>query len=396
MSPAIRMMSMALFIQIFTFFLFTATVSSFPPGGFTVDLFQRRSNSSSSRISNTQPGSSPYADTFSDSSEYFMKLQIGTPPIQIEAILDTGSSRIWTNCLPCGNCFKQSGPVFDPSKSSTYKDKICDGSPCSYETIYEDQSYTKGTIATETVRIQSTSGQPYVMPETTIGCSHNSSVVFRTAASGIVGLNWGSSSLVSQMGEDMLGLMSYCFSGEGTSKLNFGSNAIVSGDGTVAANMFRKKANPNMYYLNLDAVSVGETRIETLGTPFQALDGNMIIDSGTTYTYLPESYCDKVRTAVEKVVKADQGASTDNMLCYKTNNMDIFPVITMHFQGGADLVLDKYNTYMMYGEVTCLMILCDPGTPILGNRAQNNFLVGYDPSSLLVSFKPTNCSALWS
>ncbi|KAF3529343.1 hypothetical protein DY000_02041678 [Brassica cretica] len=368
MSPAIRMMSMALFIQIFTFFLFTATVSSSPPGGFTVDLFQRRSNSSSSRISNTQPGSSPYADTLFDSSEYFMKLQIGTPPVQIEAILDTGSSRIWTNCLPCGNCFKQSGLVFDPSKSSTYKEKICDGSPC----------------------------QPYVMPETTIGCSHNSSVVFRTAASGIVGLNWGSSSLVSQMGEDMLGLMSYCFSGEGTSKLNFGSNAIVSGDGTVAANMFRKKEDPNMYYLNLDAVSVGETRIETLGTPFQALDGNMIIDSGTTYTYLPESYCDKVRTAVEKVVKAEREASPDNRLCYKTNNMDIFPVIKMHFQGGADLVLDKYNTYMMYGEVTCLMILCDPGTPILGNRAQNNFLVGYDPSSLLVSFKPTNCSALWS
>ncbi|KAF8112953.1 hypothetical protein N665_0058s0052 [Sinapis alba] len=399
-------MSTALFIQSITYFIFTATVSSSPHSGITIDLFQRRSsNSSSSRISNYTHeliGSSPYADTIFDSFEYLMKLQIGTPPVEIEAIIDTGSNLVWTDCLPCLNCFKQSGPtLYDPSKSSTYKDRICNGgSPCPYQLNYADGSYSRGTFASETVRIKSTSGQPYVISEAIIGCSHNSSSeMFRGAASGIVGLNWGSFSLVSQMGEDMLGLMSYCFAGEGTGKLNFGSNAIVSGSGTVAANMFRKKEDPYMYYLNLDAISVDKTRIETLGTPFHALDGNMIIDSGTTYTYLPDSYCNKVRTAVENVVKeADQEAvyGRDNRLCYKTNNMDIFPVITMHFQGGADLVLDKYNTYVTYGEVTCLMILCHSGRSIFGNRAQNNFLVGYDPSSLLVSFKPTNCSALWS
>ncbi|KAL0712199.1 hypothetical protein Bca4012_019177 [Brassica carinata] len=327
-----------------------------------------------------------------------MKLQIGTPPVEIEAILDTGSDVIWTDCLPCRNCFKKCGPIFNPLDSSTYKEKICDGgSACQYEIVYTDRSYSRGTYATETVTIQSTSGLSYVMPETTIGCSHNASVTFTTTASGYVGLNWGSLSLVSQMGEDMLGLMSYCFSGEGTSKLNFGSNAIVSGDGTVSANMFKKEEDPNMYYLNLDAVSVGKTRIETLGTPFHALNGNMIIDSGTTYTFLRKTYYDKVRKAVENIVKADREASPrNNRLCYKTNNMDIFPVITMHFQGGADLVLDKYNTYKTNGETTCLMILCDTRTPTFGNRAQNNFLVGYDPSSLLVSFKPTKCSELWS
>ncbi|CAH8304330.1 unnamed protein product [Eruca vesicaria subsp. sativa] len=392
MSPAIRMKSTAtLSIQIITFFLFTATLSSSsPPSGFSIDLFQRRSNSSSSRIS---LGSSPYADTIFASFDYIMKLQIGTPPVEIEAFLDTGSDLIWTNCLPCTNCFKP----FDPSKSSTYKEKTCNGSSCLYEIIYLDKSYSRGTFATETVTIQSTSGQPYVMPETIIGCSHNSSVDFKAFPSGVVGLNWGPLSLVSQMGEDMLGLMSYCFSRKGTSKLNFGSNAIVSGNGTVSANLFRKKEPPNMYYLNLDAVSVGKTRVETLGTQFHATNGNIIIDSGTTYTYLPESYCNKVRTEVENVVKAEREASSpDNMLCYKTSNMDFFPVITMHFQGGADLVLDKYNTFKTNGEVTCLMIICDLLIPTFGNRGQNNFLVGYDPSSQLVSFKPTNCSALWS
>ncbi|KAL0856770.1 hypothetical protein Bca101_061924 [Brassica carinata] len=91
------------------------------------------------------------------------------------------------------------------------------------------------------------------------------------------------------MGEDMLGLMSYCFYGDENQggKLNFGGDAIVSGDRTISANMFRKKRIPICITLNLDAVSVGKTRIETLG---------------------------------------------------------IFLVVTMHFQGGADLVLGNYNT----------------------------------------------------
>ena len=66
-------------------------------------------------------------------------------------------------------------------------------------------------------------------------------------------------------------------------------------------------------------------------------------------------------------------------------------MITMHFSGGADLVLDKHNTYMAYGHAICLVILCNAEEALFGNRAQNNFLVGYDHSSRLVSFKPTDC-----
>ncbi|CAA7050636.1 unnamed protein product [Microthlaspi erraticum] len=407
-------MIMALPLQIFItyFLLITATASSrfhskpldaapsptSPPAGFTIEL--TRSNSSSPRLPNDVDGSSPYADTVFDDASYLMKLQIGTPPVEIEAEIDTGSSIVWTQCQPCANCYNQKGPIFDPSKSSTYKPQKCDDGPCPYDATYADKSYTKGTYAFETVTIQSTSGQPFVMPETLIGCGHNNSG-FSNASSGIVGLGWGSSSLITQMGENFLGLLSYCFSGQGTSKINFGTNALVSGDGTVSANMFIKTEKQGFYYLNLEAVSVGDNRIETLGTPFHALDGNMVIDSGTTFTYMPESYCGEVKEAVESVVKAERGASpSDNLLCYNSDTLDVFPVITMHFSGGADLVLDKYNTYVTYGAggVYCLAFMCTDPTSyaIFGNRAQHNFLVGYDPSSLLVSFKPTDCSSLWS
>ncbi|KAL0740942.1 hypothetical protein Bca4012_082455 [Brassica carinata] len=394
---------MTLSLQIITAFLFITATASSPPSGFTVDLIHRRTNSSSSQRSNTddQLRSSPYADVVFDfdTYEYLMKLQIGTPPVEIEAVLDTGSNVIWTQCLPCLNCYKQRNPIYDPSKSSTYKEKQCNtpnDPSCDYELIYGDQSYSKGSFASETVTIKSTSGQSYVMPETVIGCSHNSSG-FKTTGSGIVGLSWEPSSLISQMGKNMHGAFSYCFSPEGTSKINFGSKAIVSGNGTVSTPMFKKKEKHGIYYLNLDAVSVEETRIETLGTPFHAVDGNTVIDSGTPATYLPTSYCSLVREAVEKFVTAERVTYADNTLCYKTNTMDVFPVITMHFSGGADIVLDKNNTYLaLNGGAICLVILCGQMIPgaeeaVFGSRAQNNFLVGFDHSSRLVSFKPTDC-----
>ncbi|EOA26306.1 hypothetical protein CARUB_v10024799mg [Capsella rubella] len=394
----------ALFLQIITCFLFTTTSSSSSPHGFTIDLIPRRSNASSSRVTSETELGSPYADTVFDYTEYLMKLQIGTPPFEIEAVLDTGSELVWTQCLPCTHCYSQVPPIFDPSKSSTFKEKRCKthDHSCPYKISYGDKSYTKGILATDTVTIHSTSGKPFVMPETIFGCSHDSSW-FRPFGSGVVGLNWGSLSLLTQMGGEYPGFISYCFSGKGTSKINFGGNANVAGPGVVSTTMFMTKQKPGSYYLNLDAVSVGGTRVETLGTPFHALDGNIMIDSGSTYTCLPDSYCNLVRDAVEKAVKAKRATdiSGDDELCYHSDTIEIFPVITMHFSGGADLVLDKYNMYAKSERrrVVCLAIVCTKNPTqeaVFGNRAQNNFLVGYDSSSELVSFKPTNCSELWS
>jgi hypothetical protein len=32
---------------------------------------------------------------------------------------------VWTQCLPCESCFQQTGPEFNPAKSSTYKPIKC-------------------------------------------------------------------------------------------------------------------------------------------------------------------------------------------------------------------------------------------------------------------------------
>ncbi|CAN1233690.1 Aspartic proteinase CDR1 [Linum perenne] len=60
-----------------------------------------------------------------------MNISLGTPPVQILAIADTGSDNIWTQCKPCTNCYVHNAPLFDPASSSTYKTVPCSSKVCS-------------------------------------------------------------------------------------------------------------------------------------------------------------------------------------------------------------------------------------------------------------------------
>ncbi|CAN6712151.1 unnamed protein product [Malus baccata var. baccata] len=84
--------------------------------------------------------------------EYLMNVSIGTPPVEVLGIADTGSDLIWTQCKPCKQCFNQNPPLFDPKKS--------------------------GTLAVETFTIGSTSGRPVSLPKILFGCGHQNGGTF--------------------------------------------------------------------------------------------------------------------------------------------------------------------------------------------------------------------------
>ncbi|KAI4312545.1 hypothetical protein MLD38_037352 [Melastoma candidum] len=101
----------------------------------------------------------PSADISRIDGEYLMNITIGTPPVSIMALADTGSSLIWTQCQPCNVCYPQVAPLFNPRDSSTYMELQCDsdkcrvleqsfcpkqGSTCQYSVSYGDKSYSKG------------------------------------------------------------------------------------------------------------------------------------------------------------------------------------------------------------------------------------------------------------
>ena len=68
---------------------------------------------------------------FSNSGEYLMTINLGTPAQTFNSVVDTGSDLVWVQCTPCVSCYTQTGPLFDSSKSSSYSVSSCTDTLCS-------------------------------------------------------------------------------------------------------------------------------------------------------------------------------------------------------------------------------------------------------------------------
>jgi hypothetical protein len=65
-----------------------------------------------------------------DDGTYLMSYSIGTPPLKIYSMIDTASDLVWLQCKPYNICYNQTSPIFNPSKSSSYKMISCSSRTC--------------------------------------------------------------------------------------------------------------------------------------------------------------------------------------------------------------------------------------------------------------------------
>lgn len=417
------------YIALISFFFLSVSVSvhdslveSSPNVGFTTDLihrdsptynpslspFQRTINAlkrSSNRSRRFQ--AAPGSDLTYSGGDYVMKFSIGTPPAPSLAIADTGSDVIWTQCQPCISCFNQSLPIFKPKSSRTYTKVSCNTTRCNYvqesycstskrntclyTEQYGDSSYSYGELATDTITLATSNSKETVsFPNIVFGCGFKNGGVFSGTESGIVGLGGGKASLVRQLGR---GKFSYCLNSfTGKSKLRVGSTGEVPGERVVSTPLARKLPE-TYYYLTLEGISVGN---QLLSVPVKS-EGNIIIDSGTTLSFLPLGLYDKVEAAIKRSIKLKQINDPSGLLslCYYTRK-DIanIPEIVVHFKG-ANVRLNHENLFVRTSDVAlCLALTPTDDLPVYGNVAQMNFLVGYDLVKRAVSFKPADCGRL--
>lgn len=180
-----------------------------------------------------------------------MRFFMGAPLKPTIALIDTGSNLIWTQCSPCKRCMRQLYPIFNPQSPDTYKEVRCGSRGCSvfspsseydrrrekciYNVHYGDGSYSRGAVAAETFVFRSSTRGLLNFHNIVFGCVLDNYFQIRNAGSGIVGLGAGRAWLVTQFGYDQF---SYCLIPTGghnmSSKLHFGSNAVVSGGGVVS------------------------------------------------------------------------------------------------------------------------------------------------------------------
>ncbi|GAB2218560.1 hypothetical protein Drorol1_Dr00001787 [Drosera rotundifolia] len=349
--------------------------------------------------------------------EYVMTLSVGRPAKTYTAIVDTGSDLIWTQCKPCQNCFTQPTPIFDPTKSATYKtlnckNQLCKALPkykcssrndCSYFYQYGDGSFTIGDLSSETFTFGTQGSHKSSLPSITFGCGNNNQGTF-SDASGLVGLGGGPLSLASQM---PLKKFSYCLTNFGSS---LGSTlymgALADSKLPATKKTFSLVTNsliPTFYYLPLEGITVGDKKLAISSDEFAVQKngtGGVIMDSGTTITYLSENAVSLMNTALSSQIKLrvypSAGPNSGLAPCWYKASKFQCPKLVIHFKGGVDWDIPCEN-YLFEDSDNDSTLLCNVIQPvggppyIIGNIMQQNNYLLYNLAKRTLTLAPTQC-----
>ncbi|KAH6780992.1 Eukaryotic aspartyl protease family protein [Perilla frutescens var. hirtella] len=367
------------------------------------------------------------------SGEYFMDVFVGTPPKHFSLILDTGSDLNWIQCVPCHDCFEQTGPYYDPNSSNSYRNISCsdprchlvsspeppqpckaENQSCPYYYWYGDSSNTTGDFALETFTVNLTSfdgrSEFRKVENVMFGCGHWNRGLFHGAA-GLLGLGRGPLSFASQLQSLYGHSFSYCLvdrnsNASVSSKLIFGEDKnLLSHPELNYTTLLAGKENPvdTFYYVQIRSILVGG---EVLKIPEETWNlspegaGGTIIDSGTTLSYFADPAYKIIKEAFVERVKGYPVVEDFPFLdpCYNVSGVEKpeLPSFGIVFGDGAvwNFPVENYFIRLDPDEVVCLAILGTPRSAlsIIGNYQQQNFHILYDTKQSRLGFAPTKCA----
>ncbi|KAL5064038.1 hypothetical protein RYX36_025775 [Vicia faba] len=347
---------------------------------------------------------------------YTTRLWIGTPPQMFALIVDTGSTVTYVPCSTCEQCGRHQDPKFQPDLSSTYHPVKCsidcncddDRLQCVYERQYAEMSTSSGVLGEDVI---SFGNQSELAPQRAVfGCENvETGDLYSQHADGIMGLGRGDLSIMDQLVDKNLvsDSFSLCYGG-----MDVGGGAMVLGDISPPSDMVFANSDPvrSPYYnIDLKEIHVAGKRLPLNPSVFDGKHGT-VLDSGTTYAYLPEEVFLAFKEAIVKELQSfNQISGPDpnyNDLCFSGAGIDAsqfsknFPVVDMVFGNGHKYSLSPENYMFRHSKVRgayCLGIFQngkDP-TTLLGGIVVRNTLVMYDREQTKIGFWKTNCAELW-
>lgn len=233
--------------------------------------------------------------------------------------------------------------------------------------------------------------------------------LFSQHADGIMGLGRGSLSIVDQLVQKdaISDSFSLCYGG-----MDIGGGAMVLGDIPFPPEMVFSRSDPDRspyYNIELKEIHVSGEKLRLNSRIFNSRHGT-VLDSGTTYAYLPEAAFDAFKEAIINALGSLQQIRgpdpTYKDICFAGGGSDIsqlskaFPGVDMVFSNGQKLSLSPENYLFKHSKVPgayCLGVFQngkDP-TTLLGGIVVRNTLVTYDRANQRIGFWKTNCSELW-
>ncbi|KAE8718033.1 Aspartic proteinase PCS1 [Hibiscus syriacus] len=235
-----------------------------------------------------------------------VSLFVGSPPQEVTMVLDTGSELSWLHCKKTPNL----NSVFAPQLSKSYKPVPCISPVCKTRThdlpvpafcdpnnkychvavSYADATSIEGNLAYENFVIGSSARPGFLFGCMDSGYSSNSEEDSKTT--GLMGMNRGSLSFVSQMGFPKF---SYCISGFDSSGVLLLGDARFSWLRELNYTPLIQKSDPLPYYdrvaytVQLEGIKVGNILLglpKSVFLPDHTGAGQTMVDSGTQFTFL--------------------------------------------------------------------------------------------------------------
>ncbi|KAG4981014.1 hypothetical protein JHK85_034972 [Glycine max] len=273
---------------------------------------------------------------------YYTKVQLGTPPVEFNVQIDTGSDVLWVSCNSCNGCPQTSGlqiqlNFFDPGSSSTSSmiacsDQRCNNgkqssdatcssqnNQCSYTFQYGDGSGTSGYYVSDMMHLNTIFEGSMTTNSTApvvFGCSNQQTgdlTKSDRAVDGIFGFGQQEMSVISQLSSQGIAprIFSHCLKGDSS-----GGGILVLGE-IVEPNIVYTSLVPAQmecldedmtlapidsyetmdgmphYNLNLQSISVNGQTLQIDSSVFATSNSRgTIVDSGTTLAYLAEEAYD--------------------------------------------------------------------------------------------------------
>eukprot|EP01138_Halocafeteria_seosinensis_P015524 gb/GECG01015842.1/.p1 GENE.gb/GECG01015842.1/~~gb/GECG01015842.1/.p1 ORF type:complete len:539 (+),score=50.29 gb/GECG01015842.1/:1-1617(+) len=380
---------------------------------------------------------------------YYSFVEVGTPPQEATVVLDTGSTLTAFPCKNCDECGKHMNPRFDPAASSTSKLYHCSsggGCPqiarscskqgkCYYEEGYMEGSKIKGYLYSDILWIGRGTRNKNSSVRFDFGCHIYESKMFKTQfADGIMGLTKQPITLpytLRDAGVTSNLLFSLCLSRRG-GQLNIGAtNRTMLASDLVTT--------PLKGYSAFHVVEVREMSLSNSDGTWTSLDVDMfrfnggrgtIVDSGTTFTYLPTEAATTIFKEAERSCRSagkHQCGSTffseeigEKTLCieipsnkdkghYNTQTPpeyldDILPTVEFAFLEASLTAPPSQYLFSYYapeasnwGDAWCVGFFgFDNNGAILGANVMQDYAFQFDMEKEELSFARANCEEISS
>lgn len=349
---------------------------------------------------------------------FYTTLYLGTPPQPFDLIIDTGSTMTYVPCSNCKQCGKHKGLPFNPELSSTFEpihcsdsrcfcgnpSCTCDNGKCYYARHYAERSSSAGWLVQD---MYSFPDNGTAVP-VSFGCSNlETGEIYKQAADGLLGMGHNVNAFHNQLAAS--GVIDPVFS------LCFGfpsGGGMFLGDVDLPPEIDLRytplvDTGYHYYNLRLDGIQIAGQPIDV--NPQVYTEGyGTVMDSGTTFTYLPTPAYQAILEQITSYVK-DKGPvrfinsdSGFDDICWRGVSDSLeelagaFPVVQLMFADDVPLRLLPHR-YLFRGgnNVYCLGVFDNQnqGT-LIGSITVRDVLVQYDVLRKRVGFAEVDCRTL--